>query len=132
MSNYILSDMVSRLKVATRNHFVSVKVKYTVLCLNVLNLLYKNGFIYNIKIVDNDQLIIFLKYYQNRPVFYSIDIISTPGKRVFWTLGKLSLKYSKLNFSGFYIISTSKGLVTSNDCLLGQSISGEVLLKINV
>lgn len=42
----------------------------------------------------------------------------------------LSLVYSKNNFSGFYILSTSKGILTSNDCLLGQRIGGEVLLKI--
>jgi len=44
----------------------------------------------------------------------------------------LSLVYGKDKFSGFYILSTSKGILTSNDCLLGQGIGGEVLLKICV
>ena len=108
---------------------MSVNVKNTVTCFNVLNILYKNGIIYNFK-VEGREINVSLKYLQNRPVFYSIKVISKPGKRVFWTLGQLSLNYNRNNFSGFYILSTSKGLITSNDCLLGQCISGEVLLKI--
>lgn len=45
---------------------------------------------------------------------------------------KLMLKYSTNNFSGFYIISTSKGLLTSTECLLTSGVSGEVLLKVEI
>jgi small subunit ribosomal protein S8 len=131
MINFILSDMISKLNIASKNRIVSIKVKNTKFCLNVLNILYKNGVIRNYYI--NEKFInIFLKYYQNRSVFYNIEVISRPGRRVFFSLNNLSLKYSFNNFSGFFIISTSKGIFTSNDCLLGYGISGEILLKINI
>jgi len=47
-------------------------------------------------------------------------------------MGKLSLNYHVGAFSGFFIISSSKGFITSNDSLLSLGISGEVLLQIFV
>jgi len=65
-------------------------------------------------------------------VFLNIELVSTPGKKVYWSLNKLSLKYKFNSFAGFFIISTSKGLVTSNDCLIGGNICGKVLFKIYI
>jgi ribosomal protein S8 len=78
------------------------------------------------------KVLVFLKYYQNKPIFFDISLVSTPGKRVFFSLGELSLVFNANSFAGFFIISTPIGLVTSNDCLLGGHLSGEVLLKISV
>jgi ribosomal protein S8 len=44
----------------------------------------------------------------------------------------LSKHYRKHAFSSFYIISTSRGLMTSNDALLGKNISGEVLCSVKI
>ena len=74
----------------------------------------------------------YLKYKSNKPVIYSIDLISKPSRRIYWTLNLLSHNYSKYSFSTFYIISTSKGLITSNDALLQKNISGEILCKIQI
>jgi hypothetical protein len=41
-------------------------------------------------------------------------------------------KYNNKNFSGFYIISTSNGLFSSNTCLLQKHISGEILIKVEI
>jgi ribosomal protein S8 len=51
---------------------------------------------------------------------------------VYWTLTSLSKNYRKHAFSTFYIISTSKGLMTSNEALLYKNISGEVLCRIKI
>lgn len=45
---------------------------------------------------------------------------------------KLSQQYNIKNFSGFYIISTQKGLMTSEFCLLKERLSGEVLVKVEI
>jgi ribosomal protein S8 len=58
--------------------------------------------------------------------------VSKPGKRVYWTLTSLSKNYRKHALSSFYIISTSKGLLTSNEALLHKNISGEILCKIQI
>jgi ribosomal protein S8 len=44
----------------------------------------------------------------------------------------LSKHYRKHAFSHFYIISTSSGLMTSNDALLCKNVSGEVLCRIKI
>ena len=130
MTNFALADLVARLNISSKNRLVSVRVGFTKFSLNVLRVFLKNGVINGLAI-EHDYITVFLKYYKLKPVFREIKIISRPGKRVFWTLGFLSLKYNVTNFSGFYIISTSKGLLTSNDCLLGLNVSGEIILKIS-
>jgi ribosomal protein S8 len=77
--------------------------------------------------------LIFLKYKKDgQPLIHSLDLISKPSNRVYWTLTTLSKNYRKHAFSSFYIISTSKGLMTSNEALLYKNISGEILCKIKI
>jgi small subunit ribosomal protein S8 len=132
MTNYNLAVFVVTLKVASKSHLKSIKIKKTTLNLLLLEILYKNGVIRGFSIANDFEVLIYLKYYQNRPVVFDINLISTPGKRVYWSLGKLSLVYNAHSFSGFYIISTPIGLVTSNDCLLGGHLAGEILLKVSM
>lgn len=47
-------------------------------------------------------------------------------------LNQLSKTFSNSNFSGFYIVSTAKGLVTTNYCLLNGHVGGEVLIKVEL
>lgn len=42
----------------------------------------------------------------------------------------LYLESSSFGFSGFFILSTSKGLISSHEALTVFNISGEVLLKV--
>ena len=63
-------------------------------------------------------------------LFKKVKLLSTPGRRQYWNLTKLNIKYSYGNFSGFYIISSNKGLITSGDALLKYRTGGEMLIKI--
>ena len=131
MSNYIIGDLISRLKVGSKAHLISIRVLNTKISIKILDIFYENGLIRGYQINTNS-IMVFLKYYKNRPVFFDVKLISTPGKKIYWSLNKLSLKYNLNNFCGFYIISTSKGLVTSHTCLLGKGLSGKILLKVYV
>jgi ribosomal protein S8 len=131
MTNFALADLIARLNISSKKRLVSVRVSFTKFSLSVLHIFLKNGIINGLTI-ENNYITVYLKYYKLKPVFRELIIVSRPGKRVFWTLSFLSLKYSVSNFSGFYIISTSKGLLTSNDCLLGLNVSGEIILKISI
>lgn len=44
----------------------------------------------------------------------------------------LSHNYRKYALATFYIISTSKGLMTSNEALIYKNISGEILCSIKI
>jgi ribosomal protein S8 len=131
--NYIIADLVSRLNIASKGRFRSINVLLTKLTLDILDILYRNGVILKFHIIRKLNCIrVFLKYCKNAPIFFNMKIISKPGCRKFISLSKLSLLYNAHAFAGFFIISTSKGLVTSNDCLFSRRISGELLLKISV
>jgi len=131
MSNYLIGDLISRLKVGSKAHLIRIKVLNSKISIQILEIFYQQGLICGYQINVN-YIMVFLKYYKNKPVFFDVKLISTPGKKVYWSLNKLSLNYSLRNFCGFYIISTSKGLITSNTCLLGKNISGKILLKVYV
>lgn len=133
MTNYHFADLLVRIKVAYRAHLISVKVIKTKLTVQFLYLLYKIGLIKSFYMISDSTILINLKYKKNGlPLIHSLDLISKPGKRVYWTLTMLSKNYRKHAFSTFYIISTSKGLITSNEALLYKNISGEILCRIKV
>jgi ribosomal protein S8 len=131
--NYIVADFVSRLNIASKGRFRSINVRLTKLTLDILDILYRNGIILKFRIISKLNCIrVSLKYCKNAPVFFNMKIISKPGCRKFISLNRLSLLYNGHAFGGFFIISTSKGLLTSNDCLFSRRVSGELLLKISV
>jgi ribosomal protein S8 len=82
MTNYNLASFVATLKVASRSHLKSIKILKTDLNLLILEILYKNGIIRGFFLEDSDVLV-FLKYYQNKSIFTDISVVSTPGKRVY-------------------------------------------------
>jgi ribosomal protein S8 len=82
MSNYILGDMVSRLRVAAKARRKSVDVLNTKFSLSVLDVLYKNGVLRGFLVIDPRKVRVFLKYHQDRPVYLNIELISTPGHKV--------------------------------------------------
>jgi ribosomal protein S8 len=132
MTNYNLADLIVRIKVAFNARLISIKVIKTKLNLNILYLLYKIGLIRSLHILERE-ILVYLKYKKNgKPLIYDMSIVSKPSKRIYWNLTMLSKHYRKHAFSSFYIISTSRGLMTSNDALLGKNISGEVLCSVKI
>jgi small subunit ribosomal protein S8 len=69
---------------------------------------------------------VILKYENGQPVIHEVERISKPSNRVYL---KATDIYSTKNRYGFYIISTSKGLMTSKDARKNH-LGGEVLLSI--
>jgi ribosomal protein S8 len=82
MPNFILGDLISRLKIASKGHLKSIKILNTTLSLNILDIFYKIGLISGFKVHIN-YIEVFLKYYLNKPIFSDIILISTPGKKVY-------------------------------------------------
>lgn len=134
MTNFHLADLFVRIKVAYKARMSYVKVIKTKLIIKFLYLLYKIGLIKSFFIKFNENhIIIYLKYKKNGlPLIYSMDLVSKPSKRVYWNLTMLSKHYRTHSIGHFYIISTSRGLLTSNEALLKENVSGEVLCKIKI
>jgi small subunit ribosomal protein S8 len=105
----------------------NVHVPTSKLNLNLINLLYKEGFIrgffYNSKRIN-----VLLKYTEDlKPVIKNIKIISTSGRRIIISKKTLS-KFHKN--AGTLILSTPKGLMTSQKAKDLACTGGEVLCKI--
>jgi len=127
MINDNISDMISRIKNGTKAKLSSIAVKKTKITIIILQILYKNGYIRGYQVNTlNDLIIVDLKYNKNKSVIQNFCRVSTPGRRIYIT----SKALYKLNLPiGFFILSTSKGILTSSDAKL-KFIGGEVLCHI--
>ena len=133
MSNFLLSNFVSTLEVARRKKYRYVDVVNSNFIMRIVKFLYEHGIFVSFSLKKDNKIRITLKYCGNDFSFPCISLVSTPGRRVRWTCGKLARIYNKSNLSCFYLISTSYGLRTSTDCLFTSRHSGgEVLLKIKL
>jgi small subunit ribosomal protein S8 len=124
----LLSNMLSIVKVGCNARHLQVTVQNSKLCINVLSVLYKLGYIRGF-IVKKKNIIILLKYINNKPVIRNIAVISTPGRRTYIKHKKLE-KFLKKKDSGFLLLSTSKGILTDEESNIFK-IGGEALLKIS-
>ena len=94
--NYLVSDSLTRIKNGFSTKLFSVDLKYSKYIINILKVLYKEGFIlgFNVKrdlanIKDNSIEVI-LKYDQNQdPLIYKIELLSKPGHRRYVSVRKL-------------------------------------------
>lgn len=128
--NYLIADFVARLSVGSLRKLRFIRIVKTKIALRLLRILYKHGIIRSFRI-ENNFIAVYLKFKNGQPIG-KFSIVSRPGKRSYWNLGFLAKKFNNCNFSGFYIISTPQGLVTSNYCLLSGHVSGEVIMKIEI
>lgn len=127
--------MLSSLQAGIIVKHLSVRVPRTKLNLEVLNILYREGFIdgFNISVDDPKIISVFLKYGgDNKPILKQLRIISTPGRRIYVSYEKIVKELSK---TGLFVISTSTfGLVCSDEYFKqwGEfpKMGGELLFQI--
>ena len=119
-----LSNLFSKIKngyLAKKSKIVQQKSKQSI---SILNILVKEGFIKSYKINSKNQLNIYLKYRKNKAVIIEIKRLSKPGKRLYITNKNL---YQ--NKKGFYIISTSIGILTNLQAKK-LNVGGELICQI--
>ena len=99
------------------------------ICEAFLKVLWNEGFILGYKIDEKNtqQVKIFLKYIKDKPAINSIQLISKPGRRIYYS----SKQIWKIDSNkSFIIFSTNKGLKSILECKkLG--IGGEPFIVIN-
>lgn len=128
MKNY-LWNMFANLKngqLAKRNFIYQKRKK---ICEAFLKIMWDEGFIlgYTVDQQNTDQLKIFLKYNNGKPAINNIKLISTPSKRIYWSVKQIW----KINSSkNFLIFSTNKGLKSIVDCKK-LKIGGEPYITIS-
>lgn len=86
---HLLSNMVAIIKVGYNAKHLQVVVQNSKICANVLNILYRLGYIRGYIIKDKKNIIVLLKYINNKPVIRNIGVVSTPGRRMYLKCCKL-------------------------------------------
>jgi small subunit ribosomal protein S8 len=126
-----LTDMLVRLKNGQKRGLNTVMLKRPAskLCLQLLEILQREGYIYSYTIKQNKPLSIEVKLKYTllgTPVITKINRISKPSKRVYVNSKSL---WSLNSGMGIFIISTPKGLMTDLDAkIINQG--GEILCSI--
>jgi small subunit ribosomal protein S8 len=96
---------------------------------SVLGILKKEGFIKDYVVENNgsfDVLEITLSYSGTQPVIKDIEVISTPGRRVYSGVDDIPAVYNGL---GVVVLSTPKGVITDYEAK-HSNVGGELLLKV--
>jgi ribosomal protein S8 len=130
----LLHNLLSNIQTGLIIRRKEIDVPRTLLNLEVLNLLYTEGFINGFSISTNKPncFKVFLKYVNEKSVIKQLKIVSTASRRVYVTHKKLR---TDLVFKGLFVISSSEnGLVLSDNVMKNSEITnkagGEVLFQI--
>jgi small subunit ribosomal protein S8 len=125
-----LGDMLTRIRNAQMRHKSTVRTPASKIRKWVLDVLQAEGYIRGYESVTSannlPEFDISLKYFDGQPVIAEISRVSTPGRRVYSSIG--DLKPIK-NGLGISILSTSKG-VMSDAAARDANVGGEVLCRV--
>ena len=101
------------------------------LTLSFLDVLSREGVIRSYKILSNNKVEVFLKYYKGSPVINNITSISTSSRSIYYSLEDICYwknLHSPLN--SFLVLNTSKNIFSSNE-LKDYKVGGQVLCSIS-
>lgn len=111
MNNLIIKFLIQLKNTAAINKEFFL-IPFNKMILQILECLYKEGFIQSF-VVLNNYIKIFLRYYFNKNVFKNLKLISIPSRLIFIQYNNL---VKILNRYRFILISTSKGIKTFEEC----------------
>jgi small subunit ribosomal protein S8 len=131
--NINLIKLLSKLKNASFSRQESMFVGYSQLSLEIVKLLYREGFIQSFFVLKdesklNDKLVIniTLRYLNNKPIFKTLKIISTPSSSKYLNIKDLSKISSK---KMVLFLSTNKGLLTGLESKMHKT-GGKLLFTV--
>jgi small subunit ribosomal protein S8 len=125
-----IGDMLTRIRNA-----VMVKKKEVVvepaskLKMSILDVLKREGYIEGYKIEGEGvkkKIIVYLKYYQGKPVIQVIERVSKPGRRIYVGVDEIPKVYNGL---GIAILSTPKGVLSDREAKKLR-VGGELICKV--
>jgi small subunit ribosomal protein S8 len=125
-----IADLLTRVRNCIMNHSQVVRVPFSKLKIQILEVLKREGFVRNFEIVSEENkkdIVIYLKYADNgASVITKLERISKPGCRIY---NKASDVKPVLNGLGMSVITTAKGVLSDRECR-SQNVGGEVICEI--
>jgi len=111
--NITLIYLLIKLKNFSLQQKEFVYIPYNKQYLEILKILYQQGFIQSYKLQKDSRLLIVLRYYYSKPIFKDLKLVSKPSNSHYLKLKDL---YFLSNKKYIYFISTTKGLLTGLEC----------------
>lgn len=124
-----IADLLTRIRNAGHARKKKVVLPYSKIKFQIAQLLYSNGYLKNVKeeiIEGKKQLVVFVKYHENRSVISELVRISKPGLRKYVAGSELPKVRSGFGLS---ILTTSKGLMTGADAKK-HGVGGEIICTV--
>jgi len=121
-----IADMLTRIRNAQTARLTSVTVPASKRKFAIAKVLAEEGYLGSVaqeSVDGKDQLVLELKYYQDRPVIERIQRVSRPGLRIYKRVDQLPVVQGGL---GCAIVSTSHGVMTNRQAR-AEGHGGEVL-----
>jgi small subunit ribosomal protein S8 len=125
-----IGDMLTRIRNAQMRLLSTVNIPGSKFRAKILDVLKREGYISNYKLVKNlkniESLSVDLKYDNGNPVIKEINRISKPGRRIY---AKADSIPKVMNGLGLAIVSTSKGIMTDNEART-KKVGGEIICRV--
>ncbi|MFV0246488.1 MAG: 30S ribosomal protein S8 [Mycoplasmatales bacterium] len=125
-----IADMLTRIRNANKERLETTSIPASTKKIKILEIIKEEGFIKDFKVVtlenNKSNILVTLKYKENRRVISGIKRISKPGRRVYVDNGNIPYVFNGL---GTAIITTSKGVMTDRQARK-ENIGGEVIAYI--
>ncbi len=122
-----IGDMITCIR---NSHFANklfLYTDYSFFKIAILKVLFNEGYIDKYEIITfsafKKNILIYLKYFLNKPVITEIVRVSRPGLRIYKSFDKIPRIISGL---GIVVISTSKGVMSGHEAFC-KKIGGEII-----
>jgi ribosomal protein S8 len=133
ISNDYISNFIAILNYAIKTKRIYCRIVYTKLGQRLTSLLFKHGYILNYRIISNTSysfIYIQLKRINGFNPLLSIQLVSKPTNIIYWSVDRLIEECSRSGELTQYVLSTSKGLLLSNNAISAR-LGGKILFRIN-
>lgn len=121
-----IADLLTRIRNACLRKHKEVRIPYSKIKEEIVKLFQEEGFVCNVEKIEGN-LKLGLKYDDNNnPVIRKIKRVSKPGLRQYKKVEDLQ---PLMNGQGVFVLSTSRGLLSDNQCRK-RKIGGEVICLI--
>ena len=125
MGNLIFQNL-SKFYNAQKSYKSEVYLTYSKNLLEIIKILRAEGYVRGF-FVKSSEIIVFLKYFNNRSSFKTLCLVSKPSRRLFFSYNDL---IKKEKTGGLLILNTSFGIL-SNKVAIKKNVGGEVIFFIN-
>ena len=130
MVNYKLGDCLSRLTIASLQKKPNVVVLKNKLTILVLYFLYREGYISGFSIINLNEILVNLKYINNKPMFTKFKLYLKPGRKTYIKWKEITKYYkNNMNISSKFVLSTSFGIMNLTQSYL-KKFGGILLFRI--